>query len=79
MELYLMVTVIERRQLPRVVSLDQEHGVLTSIISLGRGSFTGERAGYLLGQSEKAVCFALVTTGAIFQSSSTTMMVLVLE
>ena len=61
MELYLMVTVIERRQLPRVVSLDQEHGVLTSIISLGRGSFTGERAGYLLGQSEKAVCFALVT------------------
>ena len=60
-ELYLMTTVIERQQLPRFVALYKVHGVLTSFISLGRGTFTGETAGYLLGQSEKAVCFSLVT------------------
>ena len=60
-ELYLMTTVIERQQLPRFIALYKVNGVLTSFISLGRGTFTGETAGYLLGQSEKAVCFSLVT------------------
>ena len=60
-ELYLMTTVIERRLMPRFVALYQVHGILTSFISLGRGTFTGETAGYLLGQSEKAVCFSVVT------------------
>ncbi|MBQ9647676.1 MAG: P-II family nitrogen regulator [Oscillospiraceae bacterium] len=60
-ELYLMTTVIDRKQMPRFVALYQMHGILTSFISLGRGTFTGERAGYLFGQSEKAVCFSLVT------------------
>lgn len=60
-ELYLMTTVIERQQLPRFVALYQVHGILTSFISLGRGTFAGETAGYLFGQSEKAVCFSFVT------------------
>ena len=60
-ELYLMTTVIERRQLPRFVALYKAQGILTSFISLGRGTFNGTAAGYLLGQSEKAVCFSLVT------------------
>lgn len=60
-ELYLMTTVIERQQLPRFVALYKVHGILTSMIALGRGTFTGRRADFLLGQSEKAVCFALIT------------------
>ena len=60
-ELYLMTTVIERQHLPRFVALYQIHGIQTSFISLGRGTFAGTRGGYLLGQSEKAVCFSVVT------------------
>ena len=60
-ELYMMTTIIERQQLPRFVALYQERGVAVSFISLGRGTFTGEKAGYLLGQTEKAVCFSFVT------------------
>ena len=60
-ELFLMTTVIDRKQMPRFVALFQEQGILTNFISLGRGTYTGERAGYLFGQSEKAVCYAPVT------------------
>ena len=60
-ELYLMTTVIERRELPRFVALYQINGIQTSFISLGRGTFTVERSGYLFGQAEKAVCFSMVT------------------
>ena len=60
-ELYLMTTVIERRELPRFVALYQSGGIRTSFISLGRGTFTGGSEGYLFGQAEKAVCFAMVT------------------
>lgn len=60
-ELYLMTTVIDRQHLPRFVSAYQEHNIPTSFISLGRGTYTGEAAGYLFGRSEKAVCFSFVT------------------
>lgn len=60
-ELYIMTTVIERRQLPRFVALYQINGIQTSFISLGRGTFNGGRGGYLFGQTEKAVCFSPVT------------------
>ena len=60
-ELYLLTTIAERRLLPKFISLYQEKGLAVNLITLGHGTVSGARAAMFLGQSEKAVCFALVT------------------
>ena len=60
-ELYLLTTITDRRHLPRFVALYQRLGLSAGMIALGRGTVTGERAGYFLDSAEKAVGFCFVT------------------
>ena len=60
-QLYLMTTITERRLLPRFISLYQENGIHTGLVALGRGTAASARASVLLDNSEKGVCFNLVT------------------
>jgi len=60
-ELYLLTTIADRRLLPRFVSLYQDRGIQVNLITLGYGTVSGAGAAMFLNQSEKAVCFALVT------------------
>ena len=63
-ELYLMTTIIDRKQLPRCIALYQEKQILVNCITLGRGTVPPQGAARFLGSAEKAVCFALVTPEA---------------
>lgn len=60
-ELYLLTTIPERRLLPRFITLYQEQGIGLGLIALGYGTVSGKRASYFLSNSEKAVCFSVVT------------------
>lgn len=63
-ELYFMVTITDRKKLPRFITLYQQRNILTSFIALGHGTAAGELLNYLgLAGSERAVCFAVVTAG----------------
>ena len=64
-ELYLMTTVIERRELPRFVALYQGGGIRTSFISLGRGTFTGGSEGYAFHREGQQV-FQLLDFSHVF-------------
>ena len=61
-ELYLMTTIADRKLLPRFIALYREKQIAVNLISLGHGTVPPEGAARFLGSSEKAVCFALVTT-----------------
>lgn len=60
-ELYLLTTITDRRRLPRFISLYQDGGIAVNLIALGRGTVSDAAESFFLGNSEKAVCFALVT------------------
>ena len=60
-ELYLLTTIADRRLLPKFISLYQKKGLTVDFITLGHGTVSGALAAMFLNQSEKAVCFALVT------------------
>ncbi len=60
--LYLMITIADRAKFPHFVALYQQRGILSSFITLGRGTATGELLNVLgLGGTERAVCFDVVT------------------
>ena len=60
-ELYLLMTITDRRQLPRFIELYRLQSIGVSMIALGHGTATGETASYFLNNAEKAVCFSIVT------------------
>ena len=61
-ELYLMVSVSDRKRLPEFISAYRTHHVSVQFISLGQGTAEGEMLDVLgLSRSEKAVIFSLVT------------------
>ena len=60
-ELYVMVSILDRPQLPRFIALYQIQSVAVSMIALGHGTVTAEIASYFLDRTEKAVCFSVVT------------------
>lgn len=60
-ELYLLTSITDRRLLASQVSLLQENNVSTSLITLGRGMISGDRKGYFVDRTQKAVVFSMVT------------------
>ena len=61
-ELYFMVTIADRKRLPRIAALYQQRNVLSSFIALGHGTARGDWLTALgLDGSERAVCFNVVT------------------
>ncbi len=60
-ELYLLTAIVERKLLPKVVSIYQERAVPTSFVTLGHGTAPADRAGFFLGGTEKAVVFSFAT------------------
>ena len=60
-ELYLLTTIVERRLLPKFITLYQERSVPTNLVALGHGTAPAERSGYFMGGTEKAVVFSFVT------------------
>ncbi len=64
MPLYLMITIADRARFPGIIALYQQRNVLSSFITLGHGTATGELLNYFgLDNSEKAVCFSVITGG----------------
>ena len=64
-ELYLMITIADRKRFPRIVTLYRQRNLLSSFISLGHGTARGEWLNVLgLDGSERAVCFNIVTGDA---------------
>ena len=62
MSLYLMITIADRARFPGIVALYQQRNVLSSFITLGHGTATGELLNYFgLVRSEKAVCLSVIT------------------
>lgn len=60
--LYFMITIANRAKLPGIVSLYQEKGISVNFIALGHGTAGHDTLSLLgLDNSEKAVCFAVVT------------------
>ena len=61
-ELYFMVTIADRKRLPRIAALYQQRNMLSSFIALGHGTARGDWLTALgLDGSERAVCFNVVT------------------
>lgn len=61
-ELYLMITIADRKRFPSIVTLYRQRNLLSSFISLGHGTAQRELLNVLgLDNSEKAVCFNVVT------------------
>lgn len=61
-ELYLMITIADRKRFPGIVTLYRQRNLLSSFISLGHGTAQREFLNVLgLDSSEKAVCFNFVT------------------
>ncbi len=61
-ELYLMVTITNRKMAPQFLSFYQENEISVSLITLGVGTANSEMLDYFgLEASEKAVLFAVVT------------------
>lgn len=60
-ELYLLMTIIERKRLSDFISIYQNKSIFTNCITLGHGTAPDLGAGLFLDNAEKAVCFSLVT------------------
>ena len=60
-QLYLMTTITDRRLLPKFIALYQANGIGTGLIALGHGTAASAAAAFLLDNSEKGVCFSVIS------------------